>query len=505
MDDQSTWVNVTMVAINDNYYSGIIPQKVGGGRVYFDITARDNVGYWTTEPSTYYDVFFDSAPPSFYDVTVESGWPVYAGDAVQIRAEVYDDTGIAQVILSYSLDEGSTWTNVTMEYSHDNYYTANIPEQGQGTHVIYKVYASDTSGNWEVADGYDYTVSSEGTVDQIGLPWQILFTAVVLPAVLCLSVICICRRRRKPRKRLEYPAEPVYYESLPEAPTPIAEAAAVGPNIELQEEKVEALRGCQAVGGQFEYKVKIKNDTNSVITNVNVTIVAFPSDCMEIVGPTSKSISRIEPDGFRSPQFIFSPTKDCVEGRIQASVTYIDYQDKPHTIHVEPYTIRSVCDLLKPLEATMDEFDLMLIEMETTSDERMMDWNPQVLYSKAEKLLPARNFHILDKKSDIKDGLFRGMIRGLAEGKYTGKKVAVRIQITGKAVGRESKVTVEGLGEDIAMLPTTIEELEVGIDSWICLNCGGALAIDEVTKLSSRVPVGCRFCGHTLTISLYRK
>jgi DNA-directed RNA polymerase subunit RPC12/RpoP len=226
---------------------------------------------------------------------------------------------------------------------------------------------------------------------------------------------------------------------------------------------------------------------------------------MEITGPPSKTISRIEPGGFRSPQFIFSPTKDCVEGKIQASVTYIDYQDNPHTIHVEPYIIRSVCDLLKPLETTMEEFDLMLFDMETTSDERTMQWNPQVLFSKAETFLPARNFHVLDKKSDIQGGIFRGMIRGLAEGKYTGKKVALRISISGPADGHESKVKIEGLGDDIAMLPTTIEEIEDGIDSWICLNCGGALSTEEVTKLNSRIPVECRYCGHTLTINLYRK
>ena len=504
IDYQTTWTNVTMVDTGGGYYSGIIPQQSGGTTVYYQIFARDNIGFWNSISTNSYDVTSDDDPPSINSIEWESQYdPIYPYEDITVRVEVYDPFGIDEVTLSFSNDDGFSWENITMVHDYDDWYEGDIPGQPAYTYLLFKILVRDTSGNWAESTEESYYVESDEPYQPTGPPWQLILSAVFIPTVLCLSVLCICRRRRKTRRRPEYPPEPVYYETLPEV-TPVAETP-VAPKTVPVEKKVAALRGCQAVGGQFEYKVKIKNDTNSVITNVNVTIVAFPSDCMEIVGPTSKTISRIEPDGFRSPQFIFSPTKDCVEGRIQASVTYIDYQDKPHTIHVEPYTIRSVCDLLKPLETTMDEFDLMLFDMETTTDERMMDWNPQVLFSKAEKLLPARNFHILDQKSDVKDGMFRGMIRGLAEGKYTGKKVAVRIHITGNAEGHQSKVIVEGLGDDIAMLPTTIEELEDGIDSWICLNCGGALDTDEVTKISSRAPVECRYCGHTLTIALYKK
>ena len=505
INDQSSWINVTMVAIGGDYYSGIIPQQSGDTTVYYRIFARDNVGHWNSISADSYYVTYDDSPPSIYSVAWESQYdPIYPYEDITVTVETADSFGIDEVTLSFSNDDGYSWENVTMVHDFGDYYVADIPGQPAYTEVRFKIYVRDTSGNWAESSEESYYVESEEQPQPYGPNIMQIVGYTLIPTVLCLSVLCICRRRRKTRRRPEYPPEPVYYETVPEVTTPVAETP-IAPKTVPVEKKVAALRGCQAVGGQFEYKVKVKNDTDSVITNVNVTIVAFPSDCMEIVGPTSKTIARIEPDGFRSPQFIFSPTKDCVEGRIQASVTYIDYQDNPHTIHVEPYTIRSVCDLLKPLETTMDEFDLMLFDMETTSDERMMDWNPQVLFSKAEKLLPARNFHILDKKSDIKDGMFRGMIRGLAEGKYTGKKVAVRIHITGNAEGHQAKVVVEGLGDDIAMLPTTIEELEDGIDSWICLNCGGALDTDEVAKLSSRVPVECRYCGHTLTIGLYKK
>ena len=502
-DDQSTWSNVTMVADIvqfPNTYRGTIPAS--SGRIHFMIYARDNLGFWSETTVDYYDVQpADEDPPSISNVYHSPDNP-FPGDPVDIYAFVYDGgSGIDEVTLSYSIN-WEPWSNVSMEqYSGDSWH-AQITIYDEDVNVIFKIFAKDNAGNWAETGDFNFNVerSNGGTSPP---DWMFIIPGTIGPIVLCVICAVILRRRRKP-KPVRYD-EPAYYEAVPERVAPSIEVAAKVPEAPVPKKEVVALRGCSAVGGQFEYKVKVKNDTDSVITNVNVTIVAYPRDCMEVSGPTSKTISRVEPGGFRSPQFIFSPTKDCVEGKIQASVTYIDYQDNPHTIHVEPYIIRSVCDLLKPLETTMEEFDLMLFDMETTSDERTMQWNPQVLFSKAEKFLPARNFHVLDKKSDIKDGIFRGMIRGLAEGKYTGKKVALRIGVSGPSEGHESKVTVEGLGDDIAMLPTTIEEIEDGIDSWICLNCGGALDTEEVTQLMAKAPVGCRYCGHTLTIALYKK
>ncbi|MCK5266390.1 MAG: hypothetical protein KAR03_12345, partial [Candidatus Thorarchaeota archaeon] len=71
---------------------------------------------------------------------------------------------------------------------------------------------------------------------------------------------------------------------------------------------VKVKRGCEIVGGKFDYKVKVVNNSGYVITNVTVSIVAYPLDCLELAGENVKSISRIEVGGFRSPQFTFYPS-----------------------------------------------------------------------------------------------------------------------------------------------------------------------------------------------------
>ncbi|MFW9769291.1 MAG: hypothetical protein ACFFEM_10760, partial [Candidatus Thorarchaeota archaeon] len=266
---------------------------------------------------------------------------------------------------------------------------------------------------------------------------------------------------------------------------------------------VQVLRGCEIVGGKFDFKVKVKNDSGYVITNVTVSMIAYPRDCMELAGENVKTISRIEVGGFRSPQFTLYPTKDCVQGKVVATVSYIDFLDQLHTVNVEPFLIRSVCDLLQPLKETSRTFELVLMGLEKTQQEQTLDWNAQVLYTKAEKILPAKNFHIVDAEEKLVSGEFIGTIRGYAEGKYTQKKVAVVLLISGPENGRHSTVRVEALGEDVSMLPTTIDELADTMDSWVCLRCGAPLEIEQVEKLGRRLPVRCKYCTHSLTIALY--
>ncbi|MFW9844438.1 MAG: hypothetical protein ACFFEV_07670, partial [Candidatus Thorarchaeota archaeon] len=243
-----------------------------------------------------------------------------------------------------------------------------------------------------------------------------------------LSLDLYCRSDKKPRARSLSEDSTLGFEGTsteieegaPASTSTLSEMATSARIIE----GISVLRGCELVGGKFEYKAKVRNDSQSVITNVAVTIVAYPRDCLTLVGPAAKVMSRIEIGGFRSPGFTFVPTKDCVRGGIVAAVSFIDYRDETHTIHAKPYTIRSVCDLLKPVKSTPKKFEMSLQEFDGTSEEYELEWNPSVLFRRAEHFLPSRNFYTIDTAVEIIDGIFRGTIRGYAEGKYTQSKVA---------------------------------------------------------------------------------
>ena len=85
------------------------------------------------------------------------------------------------------------------------------------------------------------------------------------------------------------------------------------------------------------------------------------------------------------------------------------------------------------------------------------------------------------------------------------KKVALRLVITGSLSTNESTVVIEVLGEDEAMLPTTIKEMEEGIKSWTCISCGALLEEDVVEQISDKKPIKCSKCGVSLEFKLFRK
>ncbi len=84
---------------------------------------------------------------------------------VKVTAQVYDyDSGIANVLLSYSLDNGTAWKNRTMTFdSNLSIYVGEIPASPFSTLVKYRIFVYDLAGNCKIVDnlGYGYTVVPE--------------------------------------------------------------------------------------------------------------------------------------------------------------------------------------------------------------------------------------------------------------------------------------------------------------------------------------------------------
>lgn len=85
---------------------------------------------------------------------------------VTISVEVVDEgVGVREVILSYTVDEGQTWTNITMDNLSGNTYWGKIPGFEADTYVQYKIIAYDNADNLTVEDKngeyYVYTVIPE--------------------------------------------------------------------------------------------------------------------------------------------------------------------------------------------------------------------------------------------------------------------------------------------------------------------------------------------------------
>ena len=166
--------------------------------------------------------------------------------------------------------------------------------------------------------------------------------------------------------------------------------------------------------------------------------------------------------------------------------------------------IKSVCDLLKPLDSSLEDFNSFILRLNRIDDERTYDLNTKILVAKAINSLKARNFSIIDREERMSGEYRIFVIRGLAEGKYTGARIGIVLMISGLVEGRSSIVKIEAVSGEASMLPITIEEIKENIDTWTCLHCGGLLQLEQVSKMKDQRPITCNNCGSTLSIELYR-
>jgi hypothetical protein len=180
---------------------------------------------------------------------------------------------------------------------------------------------------------------------------------------------------------------------------------------------------------------------------------------MEFTGEETKTIQMIESSESTKLEFQFTPTNDYIDGRIQSSVSYIDPSGVFQTAHLEPCAVQSVCDLLNPIEIPVQQFDIILSKMDAISEDVFLKAQAESLFEKAQILLSARNFFIIDTEMYADDEQFTGIIRGYAEGKHIQKKIGIILTVTRTLNGDYVVVMVQAHGDDLIMLHTAINEI----------------------------------------------
>ncbi len=148
---------------------GFLSNKVGAahpGYKYYSMgrMSADDGGWWTRKYTWDFVAQVDlvgDRPPVISDVTQLA--TTLSTDPREVSATVTDDNpsggnaGVASVELQYSTDEMASWNSVAMTANGD-VYSAEIPGQSAGTHVYYKVVATDVEGNVAENGPFDYYI-----------------------------------------------------------------------------------------------------------------------------------------------------------------------------------------------------------------------------------------------------------------------------------------------------------------------------------------------------------
>ncbi len=226
---------------------------------------------------------------------------------------------------------------------------------------------------------------------------------------------------------------------------------------------INILRGGEIMGGKSVFKIKIDNKTNYIINDVVFQLVSYPSDCLQLVGSETRKITKISIDGFVSPSFEFQPTKDCVKGKIHASLSYLDHQDQLHVSKIEPHEILMVCGLLTPKKIDGNTFMKItekILDFEKAGEDVTIPFNAKLLFQKLKVLLPDHNFEfVIHPEEKIIGSTFIGEFKGFAEGKFSKKEVGIKITVTGNVDQQSSIAKIESFCQDAGMLSPLIYEL----------------------------------------------
>jgi hypothetical protein len=140
----------------------------------------------------------DNTPPTINDPSRTPSGDVQPDQAVSISVNVTDGgTGVKNVTLSYTTDDGESWTDMEMTYnSTSKIANATIPGQPAFTTVKFNITAYDNAENRATRDGADihfvYSVVPEFPVALI-LP---LFMIAALIAVIIGKTVWSGKRRR---------------------------------------------------------------------------------------------------------------------------------------------------------------------------------------------------------------------------------------------------------------------------------------------------------------------
>jgi hypothetical protein len=303
-------------------------------------------------------------------------------------------------------------------------------------------------------------------------------------------------------------------EILETSSTPQSEISSVSATIpvesDVKPQNIRVLRGGQIEGGEYHFKVKVINNRNFNITNININILSYPEESLILsrvdghpkFSPDSAKFHKISKGGgFVSPTFVFKPKKDCIKGMVHAVVNFIDEKDQIDTINVEPYEIRMICGLLRPKEVSNDDFENLtkdLLTFKKVGQEFTIPYNAYQLYQKLSKLLKRKNFAIIDTKKQESEGKFQGLIKGYAEGTFSKHSVGLLLTLSGSKDEQLSVLKVDIFAEDEDMTPSIMSEFENSINPQNCPECQEKLPVELVRKILGGIPVYCEDCGSKL-------
>ena len=228
-------------------------------------------------------------------------------------------------------------------------------------------------------------------------------------------------------------------------------------------EEIEVLRGGQwKIEGKqsvFTYKIKVKNASEHVITNIQLILTSIPKGLN--LETDKYKIDILNPRSFEAPVFKFFARDSCVGDVIKALVVYTNSKGNSKSIDVQPLEIKYVCNLLVPKEITKAEFEKKTILMEDQKKVTFCSGDLADVESKLTSILEKNNFYLLPKSQNFQ-GLDYSKIEGFAQGRYDKKEVALEIIL--QQLDKNTQLIIKTLSDEKSKLTDILKDISVQCD-----------------------------------------
>lgn len=173
--------------------------------IFFSVTAYDadadegNDLFEGHESWYSHEAIADFSPPTLTTPSRIPDGEVQYYQPVRVLVNATDaQSGVKNVTLLYTVDNGTTWQNQTMYLNASiNLYECTIPGQSYGTWVRFTISAFDYAGNKVVSGGTDPSHMYQILSMISEFPSQIMMPLLVVAGSLALMV---CKRRRRPSR-----------------------------------------------------------------------------------------------------------------------------------------------------------------------------------------------------------------------------------------------------------------------------------------------------------------
>ncbi|MHA1235115.1 MAG: tetratricopeptide repeat protein [Promethearchaeota archaeon] len=225
--------------------------------------------------------------------------------------------------------------------------------------------------------------------------------------------------------------------------------------------KVERGGDWKVEGNQsiFLFKTKITNNSDFVITNIQILLTSLPSGLEASVDRLK--ISFLRPSAHESPEFKLKAKKSCVGDYIEGIVTFMDPSGKQLTKGIDPLEINYVCSLLIPKLISKQEFDNKTKFMEKKGITVESDLSASELENVIQRIVTECNFALTQELKENREEDFR-IFEGYAQGMYDKQDVALSILVRDFEKG--SKVVVNAMSKVSAKNIDLLKECSIKLD-----------------------------------------